>query len=367
MVLTKTVLGIRTASPSAAHMKDLYAVLDGLSEIFEMGATPPVDIFSIFRYLPESLFGNWRSRSRRVEDIMVNLYHPLVDRVQRRREKSGPRETFIDGVLDQQDNLQLTRHEIDLMVGNLLEGGSDTSSIMTIAFIQAMACYPDVQREAQREIDALLGEDTIPDWKDYARLPYVAMVVKETMRWRPVMPTGFPHATSQGMSGKQHNVPILITTETTINNMTIPANSTVIINTWGLHHNPTKHSDPDTFNPLRFRNHPQPAPAYVSAHSGEDRDHFGYGAGRRICPGIHLAERMLFVAMVRILWAFEIRAPEGKGREGINTDPGTGYTDGFLRCARPFEVGIRVRSEGRRETVGREFRRAGEVYGRYEV
>lgn len=187
-------------SPSAKHMKDLYAVLDGMSEIFEMGATPPVDIFPVFKHIPESLFNNWQSRSRRVEDIMLNLYNPLVDRVLQRREESGSRNTYLDGILDQQEKLQLTRHEIDLMVGNLLEGGSDTSSIMTIAFIQAMACYPEVQQKAQLEIDALFSEDASPDWQDYARLPYVAMAVKEAMRWRPVMPTGFPHANNKGMS-----------------------------------------------------------------------------------------------------------------------------------------------------------------------
>lgn len=179
-------------------MKDLYAVLDGMSEIFEMGATPPVDIFPVFKHIPESLFNNWQSRSRRVEDIMLNLYNPLVDRVLQRREESGSRNTYLDGILDQQEKLQLTRHEIDLMVGNLLEGGSDTSSIMTIAFIQAMACYPEVQQQAQQEIDTVLGEGASPNWQDYARLPYVAMAVKEAMRWRPVMPTGFPHASNKG-------------------------------------------------------------------------------------------------------------------------------------------------------------------------
>src|ERR1700733_6302398 len=30
----------------------------------------------------------------------------------------------------------------------------------------------------------------------------------------------------------------------------------------------------------------------------------GTGAGRRLCPGIHLAERNLFIAMAKLLWAF---------------------------------------------------------------
>lgn len=180
-------------------MRHLYAVLDGISEIFEPGATPPIDIFPFLAWLPESLFNNWKSRAREVAQTMDKVYGPLVDRVLKRRESGSEfRESYLDMVLDQQEKLQLTRHEIDLMVGNLLEGGSDTTSIMTIVFIQAMALYTDVQKEAQKEIDAIIGEERSPEWKDYVNLPYVAMVVKKTMRWRPVLPTAFPHATSKG-------------------------------------------------------------------------------------------------------------------------------------------------------------------------
>lgn len=146
--------------------------------------------------------------------------------------------------------------------------------------------------------------------------------------------------------------------------MTIPANSTVIINTWGLHHDPTRHPNPDIFDPLRFQGRTEPAPVYASAANAEDRDHFGYGSGRRICPGIHLAERMLFVAIVKILWAFDIRTKKG---QPINTDPHTGYTDGFLRCAKPFAVNITPRSEARRSTIEREFAQEEEVFSRYEM
>lgn len=74
---------------------------------------------------------------------------------------------------------------------------------------------------------------------------------------------------------------------------------------------------------------------------------------------------MLFVVIVKILWAFDIRAKKGLP---INTDPYTGYTDGFLRCAKPFAVSITPRSEGRRSTIEREFAQAEEkIFSRYEV
>jgi cytochrome P450 len=79
-----------------------------------------------------------------------------------------------------------------------LEGASDTTATMTIAFLQAMVKYQNVQQEVQKEIDSVVGEDRSPIWSDYDDLPYVSMIVKETMRWRPVLPSAFPHAVNKG-------------------------------------------------------------------------------------------------------------------------------------------------------------------------
>jgi cytochrome P450 len=181
-------------------MKGLYNVLDSISEIFEIGGTPPVELFPFLSWIQECVFNNWKSRSIALAKMMDSVYGPLVDRVLMRREKSKfeKGESYLDMIFEQQESLQLTRHEIDLMLGNLLEGGSDTTSITTIAFIQAMALYPKAQAEAQRSIDDIIGSDRTPTWNDFSKLPYIVMVVKETLRWRPVMPTAFPHATSKG-------------------------------------------------------------------------------------------------------------------------------------------------------------------------
>ena len=80
----------------------------------------------------------------------------------------------------------------------MMEGGSDTTSSIVIAWLQAMTRWGDVLRKAQAEIDGLMGEERSPVWADYERLPYVAQMVKEAMRWRPVGPTGFPHALAEG-------------------------------------------------------------------------------------------------------------------------------------------------------------------------
>lgn len=44
------------------------------------------------------------------------------------------------------------------------------------------------------------------------------------------------------------------------------------------------------------------------------RPHFTFGAGRRVCPGFHVAERGLFFAVSRLLWAFKFE--RGKDANG---------------------------------------------------
>ena len=53
-----------------------------------------------------------------------------------------------------------------------------------------MAMHPDVQRKAQAEIDAVVGQDRLPDFSDRAKLPYVNAIIEETLRWHSITPLG---------------------------------------------------------------------------------------------------------------------------------------------------------------------------------
>lgn len=59
-----------------------------------------------------------------------------------------------------------------------------------MSFILAMVLYPDIQRTAQLEIDALTNGDRLPTYADRGRLPYIEALVKEVHRWGPVVPIG---------------------------------------------------------------------------------------------------------------------------------------------------------------------------------
>jgi cytochrome P450 family 619 len=144
----------------------------------------------------------------------------------------------------------------------------------------------------------------------------------------------------------------------------LPAGTVVIINSWGLHHDATHFPDPDTFNPDHYANCTTLAPELATSSDYQNRDHYGYGSGRRICPGIHLAERNLFLAIAKLCWGFNI-----SGKKGVEPDfdPTTGYSEGFLVCARPFECEITTRSEARKATIMREYEEVDrEVLARYD-
>lgn len=53
-----------------------------------------------------------------------------------------------------------------------------------------MMNHPEVQRRAQSEIDSVVGSQRLPDFEDRASLPYLDAIMRETMRWHPVLPTG---------------------------------------------------------------------------------------------------------------------------------------------------------------------------------
>lgn len=331
----------------------LYALMENWSQVMEVGNTPPVDVFPFLKLVPESLLGRWRSRALDVHKEMSELYSSWVDYVKERRASSGSRDCFLDRVLDKGEKLELNHHNLYFLMGTVMEGGSDTTSSIIIAFIHAMTKWPEVLRKAQKEMDEVVGVDRTPTWDDYEKLPYIAACVKEAMRWRPVVPLAFPHSLAE---------------DDWVDGYRLPKGADIFINAYGMQHDENRFPNPDVFDPNHYRGVTALASELASGDY-QKRDHWGYGAGRRICPGIHLAERNLFHAISKLVWAFDIGP--GKDENGKVIEPDVGheaYCAGFLVCADPFPCTITVRSKARRETILREFDQAtATVFSQYET
>lgn len=334
-------------------MEKLYALMENWSKVMEPGNTPPVDIFPFLKYVPETLMGNWKTRGKNVGDEMNALYDKWLNNVITRRETTGSKDCFLDRLLDQRDSgkVEMSNHAIYFLCGTLMEGGSDTTSSIIIAFIHALLKWPEILKKAQKEVDDVVGEERSPKWSDYEKLPYIAACVKETMRWRPVVPLGFPHVLGE---------------DDEVDGMHLPRGSQVFINAFGMQHDPDRFEKPDEFNPDHYLGVTELASELANG-DWEKRDHYGYGSGRRICPGIHVAERNLFLAMSKLVWALNIE--RGRDESGQVIDPDVSsekaYSAGFLVCADEYPCNITVRSAARMETLQAELTGATSIFSQF--
>ena len=105
---------------------------------------------------------------------------------------------------------------------------------------------------------------------------------------------------------KSIGVPHATTQDDYYNGQFIPKGAGVIPNLTALHRDPELYPNPDDFEPDRFRDHLLDAAASAKQANYLQRDHFNYGFGRRLCPGIHIAEQSLFIVVSRMLWGFDI-------------------------------------------------------------
>jgi cytochrome P450 len=60
-----------------------------------------------------------------------------------------------------------------------------------------MALHPDIQKKAQIEIDTSTGAHRLPEFEDRPSMPFVEALYREVMRWKPPVPLGVAHATSE--------------------------------------------------------------------------------------------------------------------------------------------------------------------------
>ena len=97
----------------------------------------------------------------------------------------------------------------------------DMSTRQTLSTLQtfyiAMASYPEVQKRAQVELDAVVGPHRLPTFADKDDLPYVGALIKECLRWRPVVPLALVHLSMEEDEYKGYR---------------IPARSAVVCNPW---------------------------------------------------------------------------------------------------------------------------------------
>ncbi|KAG1781056.1 cytochrome P450 [Suillus placidus] len=202
---------------------------------------------------------------------------------------------------------------------SLYAGGADTTVSTIYSLFLAMTLFPDVQKKAQAEIDAVVGTARLPSFADRDSLPYTEALVKEVLRWNVVAPTGIIHCASE---------------DDIHDGYYIPKGSLITPNIWFMLNDPRTYANPSQFKPERFLDNggkdPELEPRTIC-----------FGFGRRICPGLHLADASVWISTAMSLAVFDISKVVEKG---VEITPEVDPTSGTISHPKPFKCSIKPRS-----------------------
>ena len=323
-----------------------------------------VETFPILKHVPDAL-APWKreiklnGRMQAQSNIdLVNVVEKDIADAEAKGVEPPPSLTKLLLETKAREGIALSERDFSFVPGSLFGAGADTTASTLCSAILALVTTPHTLTAAHAELDAVVGSDRSPTFEDEKGLPYISALCKEALRWRPVAVLGgTPHASSE---------------PDVYNGWHIPAGTTVLGNSWAINRNEKYYPDSDRFEPLRFLDATTP-PSYLPDTAAAEKTmqqlkgephpsrtgHSSFGWGRRICPGEGLAENSLFIALAKLLWAFDFLPVQGRTYDTYD------YTEGFNVRPRPFPCRIVARSKGHEDVMRREMKEAEEYLERF--
>ncbi|KAH6906127.1 cytochrome P450 [Coprinopsis sp. MPI-PUGE-AT-0042] len=226
-----------------------------------------VTTFPSMQYIPSWLPGTgWKSVIASLTRIMLNV---------KARIKEGIQGDYNVGAATHQctsnEDDPSYQYEDDLAknIAGISFVGSTISSAIAL-----------VQRKAQEELEAVVGQERVPSFEDLDRLPYLQAVSQG------VLPYGVPHTATE---------------DDMLNGYRIPAGTLIFTNNWAIMHDANVFEDPFVFNPERYFKDGK-----LNTDLLDPMD-VVFGYGRRICPGRHLSNAGLTMLAASLLTAFDIK------------------------------------------------------------
>ncbi|KAH7131836.1 cytochrome P450 [Dendryphion nanum] len=341
-VFTTITHGRRCSSHKDPTMRQFVSSVDELSEIMQSNSAAWPNIFPALRRLPDWMVPKV-TRARTWHRTQTEFYLGLWNETKTKLHEGRAKPCFAVDVLLKQEKEGFTDKFGAFLCGAALEAGTDTTANELIGFVQAMVLFPEVQKKAQAELETVVGQ-RMPTIEDLDSLPYVRYCVKETLRWMPTAIMGAaPHAAKDDIQYQGY---------------VIPKGTLLINNVYTIHRDGNRYTDPESFKPERYLGDNKCAAESAQSANGAERDHFTFGAGRRLCAGIHVAEQSLFLGIARILWTFDITPKMDLiTKQPLLPDPER-YTPAVVCMPEPFPATIKPRSTWRAEKVVAEWTEA---------
>lgn len=257
------------------------------------------DYVPILRYIPNNTKNAYSKELRDRRDTYLNL---LLDKV-REMIKNGTDKPCISAAILKDEETKLSGVEVSSICLSLVSGGFETIPGTLTSAIGSLST-PEGQIWQDRAYEDI--KKYYPDMRDAwtssyveEKVPYINAIVKEAGRYYTVSSMSLPRKT---------------VTEVNWNGAIIPPKTMILINAQAGNHDVDHFGDDaGKFDPERWLSSLDPPTEREQNGLG----HLSFGTGSRACSGQHIASRLLYSALIRILSSYKIVASE---TEPPNTD-----------------------------------------------
>jgi len=226
-------------------------------------------------------------------------------------------------------------YEASCVLGMMALVGIFTVAGPLYYFLIAMVHHPEWQRKCQEEIDTVC-RGLPPTIADMPNLPILRACIKETMRWKPTVPTGVAHEAEA---------------DDWFRGYFIPKGTRILPLDWAFLRNPTKYPDPDSYRPERWLEDSWPTfqapltkyPTIVGMSS--------FGWGQRQCLGMSITRDETVTGCGALMWAFNLKRKVNPATGNEIEVPLDKSNSLLIIKPDPFEMAFEPRSTARREEV----------------
>jgi cytochrome P450 len=251
-------------------------------------------------------------RSRRIHAAIDTLNDLIRRMIQERRAAGTSRPDLLGKLLaarDEDDGATMTDQQLRDEMLTLFFAGHETTAVATTWAFYLLGRHPEAYRKHIAEVDALGGRPIT--FSDLPRLPYTLRVIKEALR---LYPPAF-------LLDRQ------ATSDVEIGGYLLPRGTILFICPYAVHRRPDLWPDPEAFDPDRFTPEAEAARPRLA--------YLPFGAGPRVCIGIHFALMEAQLVLARIAQRFTLSA--------LEDEPNPPMPLGSLRTSRPIRMQLRAR------------------------
>ncbi|KAI8334328.1 cytochrome P450 [Chlamydoabsidia padenii] len=275
------------------------------------------------QYLPVVKYLDFLIGKKHLFDDLINNYRdPLFKRLIKEALESDT-DCLIKTMVALKEEYGLDDTDIIVIMADLVGGGSDTLSVTLSWMFAILSHHPQVQKRLQAEIDGFVqAHGRLPTFEERDQLPLLISVQKECIRYRSTGAFGLPHRSTEDI---------------VVRDYLIPKGTVLLPNMIGMHMNPDIYPDPETFNPDRFLDNTRTMSSSANGNINQ-RDMYIFGWGRRICPGIHLAEVEMFLISSTLFANAMIAPPLDKNGKETPVDLDAAINAGAVLRPAPFQV-----------------------------